>query len=83
MKRRIAFDVGGRSVGPPSLGGAMANPTEDVIRYQNVISRAGQAMARFPRRPLRASSVSVSANHPNDQVSDRAAGVWVVRKDGD
>ena len=51
MKRRIAFDVGGRSVGPPSLGGAMANPTEDVVCYLKGISRAGQAMARFPRRP--------------------------------
>jgi hypothetical protein len=40
-----------------------ANLTADVIRYQNVISRAGQAMARFPRRPLRASSVSVIADH--------------------
>ena len=44
-------DVGLRSVGPPSLGGTMAIPTEEVIRYLKGISRAGQAMARFPRRP--------------------------------
>ena len=44
-------DVGRRSVGPPSPGGSKAKPTEDVVCYLNVAFRAGQAMARFPRRP--------------------------------
>ena len=47
----VAFEDGGRGVGPPSLGGAAANPTENVVCYLKGISRGDQAMARFPRRP--------------------------------